>query len=297
MCSVPTYRHSRTACGSPWVVWIRRRILTALVIALATGCLVGLCRCVSATLATGSSSLVDSLLRLHVIANSDTFEDQELKLKVRDAILDRASQILDGVTSKEEAAAHIREHLDRLRAVSVEAVRAEGYDYDVSICVGRFAFPDRVYGVLRVPAGNYDAVRVTIGEGRGSNWWCVIFPPLCFIDMSGTESAARRQQAPSFPAVTEGAETKAVSSSKADAPEGADERERLQAYLQAYVQSGESAVARTDDGGTTAAHSEEDSDDHNERGGLMARLEGEIWKLAKHFPLPRFAIQTWLRLF
>ena len=88
-----------------------------------------------------------------------------------------------------------------------------------------------------------------------------------------------------------------MSSSKADAPEGADERERLQAYLQAYVQSGGSAVARTDDGGTTAAHSEEDSDDHNERGGLMARLEGEIWKLAKHFPLPRFAIQTWLRLF
>lgn len=278
------------------MVWIRRRILTALAIALMTGCLAGVCRGVSATLATGPS-MVDSLLRLHVIANSDTFEDQALKLKVRDVILDEASQILEGVTSKEEAGRLIREQLDHLSAASVEAVRAEGYEYEVSICVGRFAFPDRAYGVLEVPAGDYDAVRVTIGAGRGSNWWCVIFPPLCFIDMSGPDPAAERQQVPSLLTLSKETEPDAwPSSGEADEP-GADERERLQAYLQAYVQSGESETSPLKREAASDVGRDGDSDHDSEREGLMARLEGEIGKLARSFPLPKFAIQTWLGIF
>jgi stage II sporulation protein R len=297
MRSIPSYRHPRTACGSSWAVWIRRRILTALVIALVTGCLAGLCRGVSATLATGPSSLADSLIRLHVIANSDTFEDQALKLKVRDAILARAAQILEGVTSKEEAERLIHEQLDQLSAVSAETVWAEGYDYEVSLSVGRFAFPDKVYGVLKVPAGEYDAVRVIIGAGRGSNWWCVIFPPLCFIDMSGVEQIAEGPQAPSLPALSGETEPSKWQSPGEEVSEGADERERLQAYLQAYVQSSEPEANRLDGRSVADAQGEGDSDHGSGRGGLMARLEGEIGKLARHFPLPRFAIQSWLRIF
>lgn len=297
MRSIPSYRHSRNACGSSWVVWIRRRILTALVIALVTGCLAGLCLGVSSTLATGSSPLTESLIRLHVIPNSDTFEDQALKLKVRDAVLARASQILEGVTSKEDAARLIEEHLDQLSAVSIEAVKAEGYDYEVSVSVGRFAFPDRVYGVLKVPAGEYDAVRVTIGAGRGSNWWCVIFPPLCFIDVSGAEPIADRSQAQSLPALPVETAPEDWTGIEEAVSSAADERERLQAYLQAYVQANEPEASRLDGEPVSDVQGEGDADRGSGRGGLMARLEGEIGKLARHFPLPRFAIQQWFRIF
>ena len=111
--------------------------------------------------------LADKVVRLHVLANSDTEEDQALKLLVRDAVLERATGIL------------LRESLPELEAIAEETVRANGYDYAVTAELEDTAFPTKEYDGFSLPAGEYLALRILIGEGAGQNWWCVVFPPLC----------------------------------------------------------------------------------------------------------------------
>lgn len=126
-----------------------------------------------------------NLIRLHVVANSDSDDDQALKLEVRDAILARAKkELLDSVKTKEEAWRALLEDARNLQAVAMERIRAAGKSYDARVEMGTFAFPERTYGSVTVPSGDYDAVRVVLGEGKGRNWWCVLFPPLCFIQVS-----------------------------------------------------------------------------------------------------------------
>jgi len=125
-----------------------------------------------------------NLIRLHVVANSDSHDDQALKLEVRDAILARAKELLDSVETKEEAWRALLEDADNLQAVAMERIGAAGKRYDARVEMGTFAFPERTYGSVTVPGGNYDAVRVVLGEGKGRNWWCVLFPPLCFIQVN-----------------------------------------------------------------------------------------------------------------
>ena len=123
--------------------------------------------------------LADKVVRLHVLANSDTEEDQALKLLVRDAVLERATEILEQSADRAEAEIRLRESLPELEAIAEETVRANGYDYAVTAELEDTAFPTKEYDGFSLPAGEYLALRILIGEGAGQNWWCVVFPPLC----------------------------------------------------------------------------------------------------------------------
>ena len=126
--------------------------------------------------------LAREVLRFHVLANSDSSEDQELKLEVRDAVLQYLGQEMPDHMDVEETAAWVRGHTDGIEAVSLDTVRQEGYDYSVSAAVTTCYFPDKTYGDITFPAGNYEALRVEIGAAQGQNWWCVLYPNLCFLD-------------------------------------------------------------------------------------------------------------------
>jgi len=140
----------------------------------------------------------ENLIRFHVIANSDAEEDQELKLKVRDAVVGEMTPRLKGVSDVTEARERVRANLGLIREVAVRTVKASGKDYPVEVHYGHFEFPDREYGSLKVPAGRYEAVRIVIGDGRGRNWWCLLFPPLCFV--SARQDAVPAAASPQPPA-------------------------------------------------------------------------------------------------
>ena len=125
------------------------------------------------------SKLSDKLLRLHVIANSDTDEDQALKLRVRDRVIQTAQGFLTDVSNVNDAQDIVLQHIPELRAAAQDEVRRAGYDYSVNARVTNMYFPTRDYDTFSLPAGNYDAFRVEIGAAAGRNWWCVLFPPLC----------------------------------------------------------------------------------------------------------------------
>lgn len=119
------------------------------------------------------------VVRLHVLANSDSEEDQALKLQVRDAVLAAADGLLDGVTSTETALQTVAAERLRLQRAAEEAVAQSGYAYPVTVEMCEMYFTTRTYDAGTLPAGVYHALRVTIGEGAGHNWWCVVYPPLC----------------------------------------------------------------------------------------------------------------------
>lgn len=131
-----------------------------------------------------SSDLANSVFRLHVIANSDSKEDQDLKYKVRDSLLSYMNEICANCKNKEEAISLVEEHKENFKQIALETIHNEGYSYDVNINIGNFEFPTKDYGDISLPAGYYDALRVEIGEAKGQNWWCVMFPPLCFVDIT-----------------------------------------------------------------------------------------------------------------
>lgn len=121
----------------------------------------------------------EEVLRLHVIANSDEDYDQELKLKVRDALLQTGESIFTGSEDIISAESKITDKQDVLKYTAEETILNLGFDYNVKIEVARSYFPTKTYGELTLPAGYYKALRVIIGEGKGKNWWCIMFPPLC----------------------------------------------------------------------------------------------------------------------
>ena len=140
--------------------------------------------------------LADSVIRFHVIANSDSEADQALKLAVRDRVLARAEEIYPENATLEEAQAALEGHLNLLAAAGREVVEEQGYDYPVSAALEDCWFPTKEYEGFALPAGNYTALRVTIGEGKGQNWWCVAFPPLCL--GAASETVAQAAQAGCF---------------------------------------------------------------------------------------------------
>ena len=131
-----------------------------------------------------SSNIESSVFRLHVIANSDSKEDQDLKYIVRDNILTYINEISKNASTKEEVIEIARNNIDTIKQIAQETVYENGYNYSVNIKIGNFAFPNKQYGDISLPAGFYDALRVEIGSASGQNWWCVMFPPLCFVDVS-----------------------------------------------------------------------------------------------------------------
>lgn len=125
------------------------------------------------------AALAGDVLRLHVLANSDSEEDQALKLAVRDRVLAEAAARLEGVTDREEAQRVLSASLEDLARAGAEAVAEAGYAYPVTVRLEDAWFPTREYDGFALPAGKYRALRVLIGAGEGRNWWCVVFPPLC----------------------------------------------------------------------------------------------------------------------
>lgn len=131
-----------------------------------------------------SEDISESVFRLHVIANSDSQEDQNLKYKVRDKILEYMNEISIDCSSKDEVIALAKENQEIFQNIAKNVIKENGYDYDVNVSIGNYEFPTKNYGDISLPAGNYDALRIEIGDAVGQNWWCVIFPPLCFVDVT-----------------------------------------------------------------------------------------------------------------
>ena len=151
-----------------------RRLMRALSVGLAAAMLFSFCHFNALC-----GEIRERVVRLHVLANSDTEEDQALKLKVRDALLAEAGDLLTPAGSTEEALAAVKAALPRLKQAAEACISAEGYAYPVSVGVEESYFPTRVYDSGTLPAGWYHALRVVIGKGEGHNWWCVVWPPMC----------------------------------------------------------------------------------------------------------------------
>ncbi|WP_431520652.1 stage II sporulation protein R [Clostridium beijerinckii] len=126
----------------------------------------------------------DSLIRFHVIANSDNDDDQQLKLKVKNRVIDYLYPYLNSSQSLDESRKIIKDKMEDVKTLAQEVIKDNNYDYDVKVELSRENFPDKSYGNITLPQGNYEAFRIIIGSGQGRNWWCVMFPPLCFVDES-----------------------------------------------------------------------------------------------------------------
>lgn len=131
-----------------------------------------------------SNNLADSVFRLHVIANSDSKIDQDLKYKVRDKLIEYMNTLTSDLNSKEEVIEIAKSHLENFKEIAQNVVNENGYNYNVNVEIGNFSFPTKTYGDISFPAGFYDALKVEIGKAEGQNWWCVMFPPLCFVDVT-----------------------------------------------------------------------------------------------------------------
>ena len=162
------------------------RLVVSLVL-LGTGLFSGLILFALSGTLRSDKAYAENLIRLHVVANSNSPQDQDLKLLVRDEVLREAQQILDDVEDKQGAYSALRTNADRLEARAQEVVVAQGFSYPVVVKLGQFPFPYREYGFMSLPEGMYDAVRIEIGTAQGDNWWCVLFPPLCLAELDALD--------------------------------------------------------------------------------------------------------------
>lgn len=158
-------RLTRVLRDVPW-----RRVL-----ALFVACLV----CTALWAEATQVRLASQVIRLHVLANSDSEEDQALKLEVRDRVLETTSALLAGETEPQAAAVLLNQHLDDIAQTAAQEISAQGHDDRVEVRLEQTWFPTRQYQGISLPAGNYLALRVLIGAAEGHNWWCVVFPNLC----------------------------------------------------------------------------------------------------------------------
>ena len=140
-----------------------------------------------------------SALRLRIIANSDSTGDQAVKREVRDAVVIQVAKLVAGVKTASEARQRVEAALPQLRQTALRVTRTDGYRYPVTANVGTVPFPTKVYGNMVYPAGNYEALRIVLGTGQGQNWWCVLFPPLCFVDIADGDAVPNTAGFPDLP--------------------------------------------------------------------------------------------------
>lgn len=131
---------------------------------------------------TVQNEIASNVIRFHVLANSDNYNDQALKNTVRDGILDKFGDKICPSDSIEESREFLLANLGEIEAYAAKLLQKNGYNYSVKAVIDRIFFPTRTYNTMSFPAGEYEALRIIIGEGRGSNWWCVMFPPLCYVE-------------------------------------------------------------------------------------------------------------------
>ena len=129
-----------------------------------------------------SNDLNNSVFRLHVIANSDSKEDQELKYTVRDNVIKYMEKLCDNSNSKKETIEIVSNHLEDFKDIANQTIHDNGFDYDATVSLGNFEFPTKTYADISFPAGYYDALKIQLGSSQGQNWWCVLYPSLCFVD-------------------------------------------------------------------------------------------------------------------
>ncbi|MFU7517490.1 stage II sporulation protein R [Clostridium sp. HCS.1] len=158
-------------------------------------CVLNLNSCTSSKILDGTSSseeliyedIADKIIRFHVIANSNTEEDQALKLKVRDKVIEFVADSLRESKSLDESRQFIIDNKSNMEDIAKAVINENGYSYNVTSSLSKENFPDKIYGDVVFPQGEYEAYRILIGDAKGQNWWCVMFPPLCFVD--GTKEA------------------------------------------------------------------------------------------------------------
>lgn len=126
----------------------------------------------------------EKLIRFHVLANSNTHADQNLKMRVKDEVISYISPKLKSVQTLDEARNILIKNNDEIIKLAKEFIKKNGYNYEVTTTLDRENFPEKVYGNVVLPQGEYEAFRILIGEAKGENWWCVMFPPLCFVDVT-----------------------------------------------------------------------------------------------------------------
>lgn len=126
--------------------------------------------------------LARQVLRFHVLANSDSEEDQNLKMQVKEAVIHYMQEEIPHSDSLEETKRWSQNHLAEIESVATEVIEKEGYSYQVKVELTTSDFPDKTYGDITFPSGTYEALRIEIGDAKGQNWWCVLYPNLCFID-------------------------------------------------------------------------------------------------------------------
>lgn len=138
----------------------------------------------------GTMVIPDEAIRLRILANSDNEQDQELKRKIRDRVNEEITVWVEGLTSMENAREVITGNMDEIEQIVEEVMAEEGLVQSYNVDFGRVDFPTKMYGKFIYPAGDYEAILITLGKGTGANWWCVLFPPLCFLDFSNGEATA-----------------------------------------------------------------------------------------------------------
>ena len=129
-------------------------------------------------------SISNKIIRFHVLANSNSNEDQQLKIKVKDKIIEYIFPKFENSNSLEESREILANNEDEIIKIANECINENGYNYSVKVEFKRENFPEKVYGNISLPQGEYEAFRVLIGEASGENWWCVMFPPICFVDVT-----------------------------------------------------------------------------------------------------------------
>ena len=133
---------------------------------------------------TTSSDIAESVFRLHVIANSNSDEDQNLKYIVRDKVTEYMKELCSNCNSKEETIETVSNHLDDFCNIANQTIKDNGFSYNASVSLGNFKFPTKSYADISFPSGYYDALKIKLGSASGQNWWCVLYPSLCFVDTS-----------------------------------------------------------------------------------------------------------------
>ncbi|MHB9942375.1 stage II sporulation protein R [Clostridium sporogenes] len=139
-------------------------------------------------------NISNKIIRFHVLANSDSIEDQSLKLKVKDEIIKHMMPKLDKSNSIDESRKILKENDKEIKKIAENIINKNGYKYSVNTYLGQEQFPIKTYGNITLPQGQYEAYKIVIGNGQGQNWWCVMFPPLCFVDVTKGEVSAKETE-------------------------------------------------------------------------------------------------------
>lgn len=214
-----------------------------------TGAFIAIAAAVLMALETGrqreklqlSQKLANEIIRFHVRANSDSDEDQQLKLSVRDAVISYLEPLLAGSESVEQSRGIIAGNEFGIRVTALNTIAKAGYDYDVNVYFENSRFPTKTYGDVTIPAGVYEAYRIDIGAAKGHNWWCVLYPPLCFED--ATHAVMTEESKETLRQVLTEEEYEAITQKPASDADGASDKEssvkirfRIFKFLNKYME-------------------------------------------------------------